>query len=591
MSFSCHFLKEFPMRQSRIYVALLVVLTLVCQAAPARAEVKPNFVTDFLRRYRPTSGPTSGAGSQVPQEIGNLIRSGQLPLTMGDLINLILQNNLDISVNRLSPLSSQYLIDSLYRQFEPTLHLQATVNRNTTPSTSVLAGNNNPSTLGGAYTVGFSQNLLTGTLIGIDAAMNRNSSNSSFSTLNPTWQGSLRYSFTQHLLRDFGRRTNSRQILAARNSEKISEIQFERQLLDLVAQAQRAYWDLVFAAEDIKVKQRSVDLAQKTLSDNKIQVDIGTLAPIDLVQAESEVANRNVQFVTSTYTEVQTQDLVKKLLTSQGDPGTLLAKLTPMEGVRKPSDSDVLPVDQAIKIALENRPEMKQFQLDLENKNIDLEYTKNQLLPTIDFIASYTQTGVAGTPLCSPTLPPNTKCTPAPPNSFFRSSDPINPDLIGGLGTSFGQLFSYNYSGYSAGISVQIPLRNRAAQADNARAANEKRIAENRITAQAQQIALEVRNALTQVDMNKARIEAAQKARELAERRLDAEQKKFDLGASTIRFVLEEQRNVAQAQTDEIQSLINYTKSVVDFDRATGMTLKKNNIEIEKTLSSGATAK
>jgi outer membrane protein TolC len=167
----------------------------------------------------------------------------------------------------------------------------------------------------------------------------------------------------------------------------------------------------------------------------------------------------------------------------------------------------------------------------------------------------------------------------------------VNPDLIGGLGTSFGQVFGFNYTGYSAGISVTIPLRNRAAQADNARAATEQRIAESRITAQAQQIALEVRNALTQVEMNKAKIEAATTARELAEKRLDAEQKKFDLGASTIRFVLEEQRNVAQAQTDELQSLVNYTKSLVDFDRATGMTLKKNNIEVDKTLSLGTTAK
>jgi outer membrane protein TolC len=163
--------------------------------------------------------------------------------------------------------------------------------------------------------------------------------------------------------------------------------------------------------------------------------------------------------------------------------------------------------------------------------------------------------------------------------------------LNGGVGTAFGQVFSYNYTGYSAGVSVQIPLRNRAAQADNARAATERRISENRITAQAQQIALEVRNSLTQVEMNKARIEAAQKARELSERRLDAEQKKFDLGASTIRFVLEEQRNVAQAQTDELQSLVNYTKSLVDFDRAIGMTLKKNNVEIDKTLNLGASAK
>jgi outer membrane protein TolC len=565
------------MKVSRNLVALLAVLTVVCQAAPAQAQINTNFVKDFLERYRPAKVTFAEPAYRGPQGISELVRSGQLPLTMGDMINLILQNNLDISVNRLSPLSSQYLIETLYRPFEPTLYLQATVNRNTIPSTTILAGAANPSTLGGAYSVGFAQNLLTGTNISIDASMNRNSSNNNFSTLNPSWTGSLRYSFTQHLLRDFGRQVNSRGIRVARNNEKISELQFERQLIDLVAQAQRAYWDLVFSAEDIKVKQRSMDLAQKTLSDNEIQVKIGTLAPIDLVQAESEVANRRVQFVTSTYSEVQTQDLVKKLLTSQGDPGTVLAKLMPVDGVRQPSPTDVLAVDEAIKVALENRPEIKQIQLDLESRRIDYDYTKNQLLPTVDLIGAYTQTGVAG--------------TAANPSNIFFSGATVNPDLVGGLGTAFGQVFSYNYTGYSVGVQVQIPLRNRAAQADNARAATERRIAENRMTAQAQQIALEVRNTLTQVDMNKARIEAAQKARELAERRLEAEQKKFDLGASTIRFVLEEQRNVAQAQTDEIQSLINYTKSLVDFDRATGMTLKKNNIEVEKTLTSGAAAK
>jgi outer membrane protein TolC len=563
---------------------------MLSQAAPARAQFKPNFVKDFLARSRPGVVTFGSPAYPNAQDLSALVRAGQLPLTMGDLINLILQNNLDIGVNRLSPLSSQYLIDTLYRPFEPTLSLQATVNRNSSPSTSQLAGAQTSSTLGGNYQIGYSQYLMTGTNIGVDFLLNRQSSNNDFSTLNPSWNGSIRYSFTQRLLRDFGRQVNSRGIRVARNNEKVSEIQFERQLIDLVAQAQRSYWDLVFSAEDIKVKQRSMDLAQKTLSDNKIQVEIGTLAPIDLVQAESEVANRRLGLVTSSYSEVQTQDLVKKLLTSQGDPGTVLAKLTPVDGVRTPSTTDVLPVDEAIKVALENRPEIKQIQLDLENKRIDYEYTKNQLLPSVDLIASYTQTGVAGTkttggssffgqspPLCSPELPPTVRC--------------INPELVGGLGTAVGQVFSYNYTGYSAGISIQIPLRNRAAQADNARAATERRIAENRMTAQAQQIALEVRNALTQVDMNKARIEAAQKARELSERRLEAEQKKFDLGASTIRFVLEEQRNLAQAQTDEILSLINYTKSLVDFDRATGMTLKKNNIEIEKTISTGATAR
>jgi len=563
------------MKVSRIFVALLVMFAIFRTSASARAEINTNFVKEFLNRYRPLKAGLPAA-AQSSQDVASLIRTGQLPLSVGDLINLIIQNNLDVGVNRLTPLSSRYLIETTYRPFEPTLNLQASVTRNTSPATSQLIGAQSLSTLGGAYSLGFSQALDTGTTLGLDFVMNRNSSNSAFNTFNPSYTGLLRYSFSQHLLKDYGRVNNRRQIRVAQNNQKVSETQFERQLIDLVAQAQRGYWDLVFAAEDIKVKQRSMDLAQKTLSDNEIQVRIGTLAPIDVVQAESEVANRRVQYVTSTYTEVQTQDQVKKLITSQGDPGLILAKLIPSQVVPKPQPSDVPPVEQAIKIALENRPEIKQLQLDLQNKKIDLEYTKNQLLPAVDLFAAYNQNGVGG----KETI-----------RNGFGPTAPIVARSEGSIFDAFGQLFGYAYTGYSVGLSVQIPLRNRAAQGENARAMTDERIAEQRITSQAQQIALEVRNALTQVDMNRARIEAATKARELSERRLEAEQKKFDLGASTIRFVLEEQRNVAQAQTDELQAIVNYTKALVDIDRAMGMTLKKNNIEIEKTLISGPTAR
>jgi len=566
------------MKASRIFVVtLFVMLGLVTAALPARAEINTNFVKDFLKRYQPSKvALPAPSAAQSAQDVAPLIRSGQLPLTVGELINLVLQNNLDVGLNRLSPLSSLYFIDTMYRPYEPTLRLQALVNRNTVPATSQLIGAQQLSTLGGAYSLGFSQSLDTGTSIGIDFSMNRNSSNSAFNTFNPSYTGLLRYSFSQHLLNGYGRAINNHLIRIAQNNQKMSGSQFERQLIDLVAQAQRSYWDLVFAAEDIKVKQRSMDLAQKTLSDNQIQVRIGTLAPIDVVQAESEVATRRVQFVTSTFTEVQTQDQVKKLITSQGDPGLVLAKLMPADGVRKPEVSDIMAVEQAIKVALENRPEIKQLQLDLENKKIDLDYTKNQLKPTVDFLASYTQNGVGGKETV---------------RNGFGPTAPIVAQFNGGLSDAFGQLFGYGYTGYAVGFSVQIPLRNRAAQGDNARAATDERIGEQRISSQAQQIALEVRNALTAVEMNKARIEATSKARELAERRLEAEQKKFDLGASTIRFVLQEQTNVAQAQTDELQALVNYTKSIVDLDRSMGMTLKKNNIEIEKTLASGTTAR
>jgi outer membrane protein TolC len=292
--------------------------------------------------------------------------------------------------------------------------------------------------------------------------------------------------------------------------------------------------------------------------------------------------------VTSTYTEVQTQDQVKKLITSQSDPGLVLAKLMPLQTVQMPGALDIIPVEQAIKVALENRPEMKQLQLDAESKKIDVEYTKNQLLPTVDLLASYLQNGIGGRQTNRLGFGP--PCTLGQDPKRDSCSVTIS-QVPGGITDAFGQLFGYGYTGYSVGVSIQIPLRNRAARGDNARAMTDERTAQQRINAQAQQIALEVRNALTAVEMNKAKIDATTTARELAERRLDAEQKKFNLGASTVRFVLQEQTNVGQAQTDELQALVNYTKSLTDLDRAMGMTLKKNNIEIERTLLSGSSAR
>ena len=546
------------MKKSMV-IASFVFLAVVATSTAASAQ--SNWVNRFLSRYRPADVPPPPAQSPS-QQLSIMVRNGQLPLNVNEMITLILGNNLDIGLNRLFPMSSQYLIDSSLRPFEPSMRFTAAVNRSTTPSTNQFSSDRSM-LLGHSVTVGVGQTLQSGTSLAVDMSLVRSSSNNPFATFNPFWSGTLQYSLVQHLLRDYGRQVNTRQLRVARNNKEISDIQFEQNVINLVVQGQKTYWDLVFSAEDIRVKQRSMDYAQKTLSDNQVQVNVGTMAPIDLVQAESEVASRKEALVVATFTLEQSEDQVKKLITNQADPGMVLARLSPIQPVKRPAPGDVPAIEDAIRIALENRPEVRQLELELRNKDIEVEYTKNQLLPMLDFSASYVQNGIGG-------------------RKTVREGFGTPPIAIipGGLGNAFGQLFGYDYTGYQVGVSLQVPLSNRAAQADNARAVTEKRIVENRRGSTAQQIALEVRNALTQVEMNRARIEAAQKARELAECRLESEQKKFDLGASTIRFVLEEQRNVAQAQTNEIAALVNYTKALVDVDRATGMTLKKNNIQL-----------
>jgi outer membrane protein len=555
------------MIKHRVCILTMSLLAIVVSATAAFGET--NWLEQFLGRYRPSRVdlPLSPA-ERSQQAMTQMIHDGTLPLTIGDIISLMLENNLDIGVNRITPRSAQFLIETLGLPFEPTLQFGATVGRNTSPSSTQLSGASALSQLAHSYSVGFGQTLATGTNIGVNFSMNRLSSNSSFNTFNPAWTGLVTYSFNQHLMRNFGKPINTSPIRVAQNNQKISEVQFEQQLIDLVTQAQKAYWDFVFVAEDLKVKQRSLDLAQQTLAGNRRQVDLGSLSEIDVTRAEADVASRREQLIVTSYTQTQMEDHIKRLITNQADPRLVIARLTPTQGVRQPGINDVSDFDQAFKTALENRPEIRRQELDVLNKDIDLQFRKNQLRPVVDILGSYNQNGLGGVQTLRTDL-----------------NGSVTAVVPGGPGDAFSQLFGYGYTGYSVGFNVQIPLSNRAAQGDHARAVAEKRLSESRLGAIAQQIALDVRDALTLVEMNQARIEAARTTRAVTELELAGEQKKFELGVSTTRIVLEEQRNLAQAQTNEIQALVNYMKALVDFDHATGMVLKRNNVEIQKALN------
>jgi outer membrane protein TolC len=551
----------FNMKKNIVMVAcLLTVLS-------STAFAGPKFVDDFLSKYKPSVVNRKPTPSEMtPDALTSLIRNGEIPMSITDVIDLTLKNNLDIGLDRLTPLSTRIATDSFYRPFEPTLHVNAGVNQSTTPSPSQLSGVPSVSQLSQTYGVAYTQTLQTGTDVGIDFSLNRLSTNNKFATFNPGWTGAVTYSATQHFMKNFGRDINARQFRVAKNNTDISDTQFERQVIDLVTQAEKSYWDLVFTFEDLKVKQRSMEVAQKTLSDNRIQVDAGAMASSDLVQAESEVASRQQQLLDSNFTQVLASDQVKKLVTNGPDPGLVLAKISPTQTVPRPSSGEVLAREDAIRYALDNRPEMREIELQMKNSDIDIQYTKNQLMPSLDVTAAYTQNGLGG---------------PLTQYDSFGSNANVIAVIPGGIGDTLSQIARNQFRGYRFQATLQIPLSNKAAQSDHARAVTDKRTGENRKAATAQAIALEVRNAITQVEMSAARIDAAQTIRVLAERKLDYEQKKFDLGVSPIRFVLEEQRNVTQAQTDEIAALVSYAKAMVDYNHAIGTILKKNNIVLD----------
>jgi outer membrane protein TolC len=534
------------------------------------AFARQNFIDRFLSRYKPSPSSAASTGPLTQDRLPALIRSGEIPLSVEDLINLTLENNLDISVSRYSPIASEYSILTNNRPFEPMLRLSANLTRDTSRSTTQLTGVASTIEFNNDIAVGYSQTLKTGADIAVDFTLNRFSTNNTFTSFSPLWVGRINYSFTQRVLNGYGRNINTRAIRIAQNNKSISEVEFERMVIDLVTQAQKSYWDLVFTAEDLKVKEDSLRLAEKTLSDNQRQVDVGTLARIDLIQSETQVATRREERVVSTFTQNQIQDQVKKVLSRQPDAGLVLAKVSPTQRAGLPEPSDILPVTDAIRVALENRPELRQASLRLRNSEIEVEYAKNQLLPTLDLTARFVQGGVGGTQTLRNGFGPNAEIIAVVP---------------GGVTDALGNLLRFQNKGIAAGFSMQIPLSNRSQQAEYARVTTERRTGEENIKAIEAQIALEVRNAITAVEMNKARIETARVSRGLQEQQYAAEQRRFELGASTVRFVLEEQDNLQRLQTNEIAALVNYRKALVDYDHALGVTLKKNNVNIEKAIA------
>ena len=507
----------------------------------------------------------------------SLSQRDKVGLTEADTIRMVLESNLDVVVERFDPRLSLYAVEMAHRVFDPTLSMRFGMQRDSRPlSTTFLTGTDTQTSLQHTVNVGVSKLYETGTLVGVDYVSSRVSDNNLRNFLNPFLRASLTASITQPLLRNFGTLPNTRQIRIARNNKDISKYVFEQQVILLVNQAQNLYWDLVFAREDAKVRQKSLDLAIKTNEDNKRMAEIGTLAPIEVVQSEAEIANRKELLIRATYSLAQMEDQMKKLISSLSDPGRVAVKIEPLDQLASIKDFRNFDLVQAVSYAIEQRPEVKQQRKMIDNSEIDVKYFRNQLLPDVRLNLFYGAAALEGVGRAF--------------NLDPRIGVPISGGtsmIVGtsGVGDIFNRLFRADFPTYGSSFTVEIPLKNRAGRADYARASVAKRQSEKRLRALEQQIALEVRNAHTQLEMNRARIEATQKARELAEQNLEAEQKKFQLGTSQIRFVLEEQVKLAQAQTNEVNALVSFTKAKRNLDKAMGKTLELHNISVDDVIS------
>ena len=448
---------------------------------------------------------------------------------------------------------------------DPTLTGSLEYEATTTPSTSAFTGSTPVQSTTSTFNVGYTQGFLTGTQLGVTFNNSRGTNTNPFNTYSPLLNTSFRATATQHLLQGFGWGINGRFIVQAKNDRRITDSAFRQQLLYTVNQVENIYWGLVSAYEDEQAKERALAQSTQLTSDNRRQLEIGTLAPLDVVNSDSAVAT-DKQALVASQSNLTYQQLLMKQAIARNLEDTVLtnAPVIPTDRVgldRLPEED--MTVDALVQQAYVNNPQIEQAVLSMKNNELTMKAEKNGLLPTVDAYAFYGGSAVSGSQ--------SQYLNCAALGAFGGSGCPY-PAV--GYGTAVGNLFNNNAPDKGVGLNVTIPLRNRVAQADQARSQMEYRQAQMRLQQLYTQIRIQVINGQYALTNDRAQVTAAQAGREYAAQSLDAEQKKFKLGASTSALVLQQQRNLATAENTLISATAAYAK-----DRAGLLQLLSNTLD------------
>jgi outer membrane protein len=408
-----------------------------------------------------------------------------------------------------------------------------------------------------------------------------------FTTLSPQLNSSFKFQLTQHLLQGFGFAANNRFIRIAKNDRELSDVAFRLQVITTVNQIQTMYWDLVYAYENARVQKESLAFAEKTLSDTKKQVEIGSLAPIEVVRAQSTVA-QDQQALTIALTNLQLEQLLMKNALSRTLRDQVLAgaDVIPTSTMELPANEPVQPTQDLIADSLRHRADLVESRIQLNTTEISNKAVRSALLPTLDLFAYYGGTGLGGvqnpTNLCSnQPLAEQAEGFCAGPNAAYNGETFISPAPTQNYGGTLNQLINSAASDKGVGLTLNIPLRNRAAQAVQIRSELEYQQAQMRLQQIENQISIEVRNAQFGVEQNRASVASAQAAVDYAKQSLDAEEKKYQFGTSTTTLVLQTQSALATAESTLMSAMAAYEKSRVELDRATGVTLDHAGISID----------
>jgi outer membrane protein TolC len=579
----------------------------------------PRAFPNLFNPYRTTSiEPPELTNSP---RIDQLIHDGKLLLGLQDAVELALENNMDIAVQRYYPWIADAGIlktkaggagyatpgvdfaastaNLSLLPYDPIINSGVSIADNSTPVNNPFISGTGTATLAALkshsaqFTNQYSQYFATGTDFNVSWNNTRSSSTSTANFFNPAVQSTLTIGFSQSLLNGFGLTVNTRNIRIAKNNRQIADWAFALQAITTITATITAYWELVYARANVAVEEQAVTVSEKLFNDNKKQLGVGTMAPLDVTRAESELATDHQNLIVAQTVKLQDEQILLNAISKDPlAPKLLHVEIIPSDLPKQPELIETASFEESIKEAFAKRPDLQEQALNLKNSGIDVQATRKALLPTATLSAQYSSVGLAGnspikgaTTVASSGIPiVDANGNPVSVNGvpIFEpvSVTPrtgINSD---GFSSAQSQIFHSQFPEFLAQLTLSLPLRNRSAQADSARALLTQRQLETQLRQLKNAALLDVRNSYIALTQDRAQVEAASKARELQQQTFDAEQKKYRLGASTVYNVILTQRDLITAQGTELRALANLEEAKANYERALGRTLEVNHVTI-----------
>lgn len=530
----------------------------------------PNYATILGEQWQEGVGKRGKAAESDWDSYGRLVETGEpRALTLSDCILLALRHNTGLQVERLTPLSARAGVRSARSMFDPALFSEVGKTRAVLPSDSLFS-------LGAAIDQDFNANLgvrkllLTGGQAEIKWSNRRYRSSLSVQAINPDYISSLTFSVSQPLLRDFGLRYATILVRVAQTAELQAIRAYEAKVAEMVKRVEEAYWGLVLAMQQVKVQEQALAAGKELERQNRGKFEVGTLPRTAVLEAETMVAQRQAELIRVQNAEKIARDNLRALLNVRVPEGEALIQIEPSESPSvEPVETDV---EAALERARERRPELQAAQLDVHAKALSLKAAQNQLLPRLDAVAAVGTHGLSG------------EAVPFDPNSPLAAMVPpgnLPSPFAGGYGDALNLLTDGRFYSYSAGVVLTIPFSN--AQSRAGYAAAQLALERARLSFQAlqQQVTLEVKSAITNLESDRKSIEATRIARELAEENLRNQQARYDVGLATTKDLLDFQDLQTRARAAEVQALIRYSIDLAELRRVEGTLLSARNVVLD----------